>query len=438
MASSIIHLAITSELEKICEFNDLERLRLGTIFPDSGCGGCNSHLKISVCGNHKKTYDLEYFRDRYGNEMLQDDFYLGYYLHLIQDIVYRKFVYKDHHWNPMIPGNVEKLHRDYEICNQYVIEKYSLAKDMIHEINLNEEPINEIGSFDRNRLLSDFSKYFIPVNYDDTFFFTKEMADEFIQQAVDICISEINAVRNGEKYIDSYDWAWDNMPRSLLETTLNTRDLGGYRSTSNGVLLRNWMILRSDVQNYPSDNDVSFLKNRNILTIIDMRGEKDIQRKPSGFENREGFFYNNIQIDEGSGVPESPEYVSESYMKIAESKNMPEVFRTIANAPGGVMFNCSAGKDRSGVVSAILLWLCGVSREDIIYDYMITKICNKERFELLHKNFPEIDMNIVIPREDYMKDFLKSMKIKYKDATGYLKEIGLEDNEIKKINGKLL
>lgn len=108
---------------------------------------------------------------------------------MIQDIVYRKFVYKDHHWNPMIPGNVEKLHRDYEICNQYVIEKYSLAKDMIHEINMNEEPINEIGSFDRNRLLSDFSKYFIPVNYDDTFFFTKEMADEFIQQAVDICIS---------------------------------------------------------------------------------------------------------------------------------------------------------------------------------------------------------------------------------------------------------
>lgn len=65
-------------------------------------------------------------------------------------------------------------------------------------------------------------------------------------------------------------------------------------------------------------------------------------------------------------------------------------------------------------------------------------ICNKERFELLHKNFPEVDMNIVILREDYMKDFLKSMKIKYKDATGYLKEIGLEDNEIKKINGKLL
>ena len=115
-----------------------------------------------------------------------------------------------------------------------------------------------------------------------------------------------------------------------------------------------------------------------------MREEKDRQRKPSGFENREGFFYNNIQIDEGSGVPESTELVSVNYM--------PEVFRTIANATGGVMFNCSAGKDRSGVVSAILLWLCGVSEEDIIYDYMITKICNKERFELLHKNFPEIDV----------------------------------------------
>ena len=52
---------------------------------------------------------------------------------------------------------------------------------------------------------------------------------------------------------------------------------------------------------------------------------------------------------------------------------------------------------------------------------MITKICNKERFELLHKNFPEVDMNIVIPREDYMKDILKSMNIK--TQPGILKKL---------------
>ncbi|SFP84429.1 hypothetical protein SAMN04487928_109119 [Butyrivibrio proteoclasticus] len=39
--------------------------------------------------------------------MRQDDLYLGYYLHLVQDMCYRHFVYDKYHWNPMIPGNVE-------------------------------------------------------------------------------------------------------------------------------------------------------------------------------------------------------------------------------------------------------------------------------------------------------------------------------------------
>lgn len=52
--------------------------------------------------------------------MKTDDLYLGYYLHLVQDICYRHFVYDKYKWNPMIPGNVEKLHKDYSIINIYV------------------------------------------------------------------------------------------------------------------------------------------------------------------------------------------------------------------------------------------------------------------------------------------------------------------------------
>ena len=80
-------------------------------------------------------------------------------------------------------------------------------------------------------------------------------------------------------------------PKSLLETTLNTRDLGGYQSELSGKRLKSWSILRSDVQNYPSDHDISLLKKHNILTIIDMRGKKDVLRKPSGFADKEGFVY---------------------------------------------------------------------------------------------------------------------------------------------------
>lgn len=228
------------------------------------------------------------------------------------------------------------------------------------------------------------------------------------------------------------------IPKSLLETTLNTRDLGGYWSEITGQNLQSWSVLRSDGQNYPSDQDVELLKSKNIFTFIDMRGEKDVLRKPSGFFNKLGFTYHNIQIDEGSGIPESVDAVSKSYMKIAESKNIARVFKTIAAAPGGVMFNCTAGKDRTGVVSAVLLGLCGVSEKCIIYDYMLTKTCNKERFELIHQNFPEIDMNIVIPQERYMEEFIGILEGKYGSYHDYLSAIGVTECEIEMIREKLL
>lgn len=224
---------------------------------------------------------------------------------------------------------------------------------------------------------------------------------------------------------------------SLLETTLNTRDLGGYPSEMTGKSLRQWSVLRSDVQNYPSDRDAALLISKNICTIIDLRGEKDVQRKPSGFCDRAGFTYHNIPIDEGSGIPESVDAVSASYMMIAESKNIADVFKTIAAAPEGVMFNCTAGKDRTGVVSAVLLGLCGVPDETIVYDYMLTKRCNRERFELIHRNVPEIDMNIVIPQERYMVEFIGKLKEKYGSYRGYLSAIGLSDDEIDGLKRKL-
>ena len=103
-----------------------------------------------------------------------------------------------------------------------------------------------------------------------------------------------------------------------------------------------------------------------------MRGKKDVLKKPSGFADKEGFVYINIPIDEGSGIPESVDVVSESYMDIAQSKNMVRVFQSIASASHGVMINCTAGKDRTGVVCAVLLGLCGVSEDDIVRDYMKT------------------------------------------------------------------
>lgn len=226
------------------------------------------------------------------------------------------------------------------------------------------------------------------------------------------------------------------MVQSLLNTTQNTRDLGGYISRD-GEQTKYESILRSDVQNYPSEEDYEYLKEKNIATIIDMRGQKDVDRKPSGFVGRNDFEYYNFQINEGSGVPESVEAVPISYMNIAKAKAMPDVFKCIANAKTGVMFNCTAGKDRTGVVAAILLLHAGVSDKDIIDNYVLTKEYGKERMELVHKNFPDLDMNIVTPCKMFMEEFLKLFREEYGDSDTYFRSIGLSDNEINALREKL-
>ena len=66
MASSMIHLAIVQGMRKEVSFRDIDRLFFGVILPDVAG---NSHLKKKICENTRYTYDLEFFRDRYGKYM---------------------------------------------------------------------------------------------------------------------------------------------------------------------------------------------------------------------------------------------------------------------------------------------------------------------------------------------------------------------------------
>lgn len=436
MASSIMHLAVTKELMKHYTFKDESRLKFGAILPDAGEGKAG-HVNRYIWGRNKKSYNFELFRDKFEEQMKNDDLYLGYYLHLVQDICYRHFVYDKHHWNPMIPGNVDKLHKDYSIINYYVTEKYNLKNDIVAPEDFEKEPINELCSYDVKWLMDSMDSYFQKVE-GDIFFFTREMADEYIAEAVELCLKELNALGSGGKLIESYDNAWDSRIYSLLETTLNTRDLGGYRIDGTEEYTKYGRLLRSDVANYPSEKDIDFLRKSGITTVIDTRSLDEKEKKPHGLKDVDGFEYHDIPIVEGSGVPESVEAVPDSYFKIAHAENISKVFETIANAKGGVIFNCSAGKDRTGVNSALILWLCGVRKSDIVYDYMRTKENNKERFELIHKNFPELDMNIVIPNENNMITFMKMIEDKYTSVEGYFSAIGINSAMQEKIKCRLL
>lgn len=439
MASRILHLAVMEEIMKQVKINDRNRAKLGCVLPDAynpAVPKSDSHLKVFVCGKSKKTYDLDRFLHMFGKEMMEDDLYKGYYLHLIQDLVFRKLVYDKYHWNPTIPGNVQRLHNDYRLINAYVINKYVVKNDIKPIRNFQEEKLNCLYPFEADAFLEDMNYDFQDKCEGEIFFFTEEMADEFVTNATEICIKELQALEAGSHYVDAYNLAWLNETFSLLKTTQNTRDLGGYR-TNSGTLTKEGSILRSDVQNNPSEEDLEYLKAGGITTIIDMRGRKEAEQKPSGFAGKEGFTYFNFRIEEGSGVPESVEAVPQSYMDIATAKAMPDIFRCIANSKSGVMINCTAGKDRTGVVSAILLLHAGVSDKDIIDNYVLTKEYGRERLELVHKNYPEIDMRIVTPCEMFMEEFLRLFREEYGNTETYFKCLGLNDKEIQMLREKL-
>lgn len=436
MASSIIHYAITNEIIKARGFDNPARLRLGAILPDFGYQG-NSHLKISVAGGHKRTYDFEGFREMFGERMRKDELYLGYYLHLVQDILFRHFLFERYHWNPTLPGNAEKLNRDYSIGNAYVVKKYQLKKELAIPSDFEKESLHRICAFDLGKLQESMDAYMDSQDDGDIFFFTNDMTDEFISEATEFCLKETESLMKGTECADSYALAWDSKPKSLLETTLNTRDLGGYRIAGTKKYTKYNRIYRSDVAEAPSEKDIDFLKKNGITTMIDLRLEAEVWKTANGFCRRDGFTYLNYPNVEGSYLPKSVDEIPHSYQVIAESCSMTQVMKAIADAPAGVMINCSAGKDRTGTTSAVLLWLCGVSTEDIVYDYMITKITNEERFKRVKVNFPNLDINVVIPNENNMREFLRLMTEKYGNAKGYFFSVGISEEEQNRIKEKL-
>lgn len=104
MASSIMHMAVTRLTAGKLNIRDSDRLLTGSVLPDFYPDkSANSHMKLRICGGARKTYDLTGFKEMYGNRMAEDDLYLGYYLHLVQDLVYRDFLYSKHHWPPIFP-----------------------------------------------------------------------------------------------------------------------------------------------------------------------------------------------------------------------------------------------------------------------------------------------------------------------------------------------
>lgn len=90
-------------------------------------------------------------------------------------------------------------------------------------------------------------------------------------------------------------------------------------------------------------------------------------------------------------------------------QQMAKIIDTIMSASSNVLYFCTAGKDRTGVVSAVLLRKLGYSDEIIIEDYMKSKENLADMLTAYAKEHPEADMEIMIPHVDNISRLLKQI-----------------------------
>ncbi len=183
---------------------------------------------------------------------------------------------------------------------------------------------------------------------------------------------------------------------SIFRNTLNTRP----------IFSDNFKFIRSDVPTVVTEEEAAWLIDHNITTIIDLRTEAEQKRKMCPLSADKRFHYYCMSVTGGDIVPSSVDAVSESYIKMADEK----LYKTIdfmQTVPTNVLYFCNAGKDRTGVVSAILLRNAGASEDHIVNDYMKSKDNLKDMLNTYALQNPKIDINIITPNEKYIKDFLR-------------------------------
>lgn len=185
---------------------------------------------------------------------------------------------------------------------------------------------------------------------------------------------------------------------SLFKSTFNARWLptGDHR------------YIRTSCPREITREEIDFLKENNILLAVDLREEVEYTKRPSPLENEPGFTYLHMPVTGGDVYPETYEETMEAYSRMADSR-MDEIVKTIMNSKTGVIYFCAAGKDRTGVVSAVILKRLGFDEDYIVKDYMESKISLMAYLEEMHKKFPDKEIKAIIPHPDYILNALHKM-----------------------------
>jgi protein-tyrosine phosphatase len=170
-----------------------------------------------------------------------------------------------------------------------------------------------------------------------------------------------------------------------LEGGYNLRDMGGY-ATGDGRTVRDGMLYRSGMMSMLTEADEAHLAALGIATVCDLRRPGERRREPTRWCEPAGVHYWSRDYVETSGALAeliNGDGISGGQMRdvmIALYRELPVdhapsyayMFERLAAGNVPLLFNCSAGKDRTGVAAALILTALGVCRDHIFEDYLAT------------------------------------------------------------------
>lgn len=181
----------------------------------------------------------------------------------------------------------------------------------------------------------------------------------------------------------------------IFESTLNTRP----------ILENSFRYIRSDVPTAVSEQEKQWLIFNDVTTIVDLRTDEERTKKVCPLSKDERFSYHCMPVTGGNVIPKSIDEVSKSYINMVD-ENLCSTIDFIMNAESNVLYFCNAGKDRTGVVSAILLYKNGMDCKYIIDDYVKSADNLKAVLLSFSKENPKVDINVITPNERYIKEFI--------------------------------
>lgn len=233
-----------------------------------------------------------------------------------------------------------------------------------------------------------------------------------------------------------------------LQGACNVRELGGYPIGAGGYVQPR-RFLRGDGLYRLSEQDKAMLYAYGVRAVVDLRSGLETKRCVCAMAGYRDVEYHHFplldNLHSASFQQAFPDTMSELYISLLTNcrEQLCAVFHCFArlsapeNLCKGVLFHCTAGKDRTGVVAMLLLDLIGVDEEVIVLDYAASG-------EYTAKLRPDNVKGLVIPPHvlqadpEEMRCTLRHLRAQYGSAEGFLLSGGVAADEIARIRVKLM